>query len=248
MFSGVMMDLGLAGGEDNAKSSASDGAAGAVASDVDVGVDVDVDSALTTTTAIPLLLLIIMLWQLWELLVAHGRCVKCVETGQGAGRHRIMATNSPPPPPSQDPPTNSHLQIHATQHLAADSTEWILHRLRREKAEKTKQPKSEIEMQEAMQWLYYALNGRNGRIKARNVSLELLGSRSREDNVGHSRQRKHHNCEGAENVHPRYIWRLPVFNRGSLHRPGCGWHLGCLHVDEKRLHGHDVCFIHLWLA
>lgn len=57
MFSGVMMDLGLAGGEDNAKSSATDGAAG-VASDVDV--DVDVDSALTTN-AIPLLLLIIML-------------------------------------------------------------------------------------------------------------------------------------------------------------------------------------------
>ena len=122
-----------------------------------------------------------------------------------------------PPPPSQDPPTNSHLQIHATQHLAADSTEWILHRLRREKAEKTKQPKSEIEMQEAMQWLYYALNGRNGRIKARNVSLELLGSRSREDNVGHSRQRSESITNAmAENVHPRYIWRLPVVNRGSL--------------------------------
>lgn len=58
MFSGVMMDLGLAGGEDNAKSSATDGAAG-VASDVDVGVDVDVDSALTTT-AIPLLLIIML--------------------------------------------------------------------------------------------------------------------------------------------------------------------------------------------
>lgn len=56
MFSGVMMDLGLAGGEDNAKSSAADGAAG-VASDVDVGVDVD--SALTTI-AIPFLLINIL--------------------------------------------------------------------------------------------------------------------------------------------------------------------------------------------
>lgn len=54
MFSGVMMDLGLAGGEDNAKSSAADGAAG-VASDVDVGVD----SALTTI-AIPFLLINIL--------------------------------------------------------------------------------------------------------------------------------------------------------------------------------------------
>lgn len=53
MFSGVMMDLGLAGGEDNAKSSATDGAAG-------VASDVDVDSALTTT-AIALLLIIVML-------------------------------------------------------------------------------------------------------------------------------------------------------------------------------------------
>ena len=120
-----------------------------------------------------------------------------------------------PPPPSQDPlrpPTSKF-----TQDLAADSTEF--HTGSEREAEKTQPPKSAIEMQEAMQFerkcegeythcvilcarlciVYYALNERNGNgIKARDVSLELLGSRSREDNVGHSRQRNHHNCVGGK--------------------------------------------------
>lgn len=35
--------------------------------------------------------------------------------------------------------------------------------------------------------------------------------------MGHSRQRSESITNAmAENVHPRYIWRLPVVNRGSL--------------------------------
>lgn len=172
-----------------------------------------------------------------------------------------MATNSPSPPASLTRfPNNSHLQIYTKPRSKLNRK---FYTGSEKEAEKTQTPKSEFEVQESMQFEWKCggqftkcvtvcvcarclqhierRDGNGNGITAQDVSLELLGSRSPEDNVGHPRQ-----VITVGNVSVRYILETSCLQqRPTVHIQGSGWHLGCLHVDEKRLHVHNFHLIHL---